>query len=268
MVKIISTIIAVTIVVVGVYFLLSSRAEVEVEPTQLVGTVTYREAIALPNRSVVEVQILDVSRADAEASVLAETTMTTRGENVPIPFTLDYDIDAIDPSMNYAVSARILIGDQLHFVTEEHIPFVVDGAPIKTVQLVLAATSAADELSNPTEPVSELDGMSFRFVSLDGEEIAGDGTYTMVFDGGAIGAKFCNNMGGQYSVEEGTITSLMTSTLMFCETPEGLMDAETAFGTLMSDGARYTLEGETLTLEGEEHVMIFTADASVEAVAM
>src|SRR5690606_28033950 len=52
----------------------------------LTGTVTYLQRVALPPGSVIEVRLQDVSRADAAAEVIASQTITTAGENVPIPF--------------------------------------------------------------------------------------------------------------------------------------------------------------------------------------
>src|SRR5258708_34753519 len=42
------------------------------------GTVTYRQRIALPRQAVVQVQLLDVSKADAPAIVIAEQTIETK----------------------------------------------------------------------------------------------------------------------------------------------------------------------------------------------
>src|SRR5690554_6277975 len=75
----------------------------------LSGTVAYRERMALPEGSVIEVQIRDVSLADAPAEVVAQTSITTAGEQVPVPFTVWYDIADIEPGRTYAVFARILL---------------------------------------------------------------------------------------------------------------------------------------------------------------
>ena len=49
------------------------------------GTVTYRERIALTPEAMVEVQLLDVSIADASAKLIAEQTIKPQHQ-VPIPF--------------------------------------------------------------------------------------------------------------------------------------------------------------------------------------
>lgn len=53
--------------------------------TAVIGTVTYRPRIALPPNAVVEVSLVDVSRADAPAITLAGQSIVTGGRQVPIP---------------------------------------------------------------------------------------------------------------------------------------------------------------------------------------
>jgi putative lipoprotein len=55
------------------------------------GSVAYRERVALPPDAVVEVKLLDVSRQDAAAPVIADATVRPEGRQVPLPFELRYD---------------------------------------------------------------------------------------------------------------------------------------------------------------------------------
>ena len=68
----------------------------------LSGTVTYRERIALPPGAVVEIKLLDVSRMDVAAEVIAETAIRPEHQ-VPIPFELASDPDRIDQRRRYSV---------------------------------------------------------------------------------------------------------------------------------------------------------------------
>ncbi len=209
---------------------------------ELAGTVSYRERIALPEGSVVEVQIRDVSRADAAADVVAETSITTRGENVPIPFTITYDPSQIDTRMTYAVFARILMNDSVRWITAEHVPFLENGVPVSNVDLMLVSAGGA----------GVLDGQSFRLVSFNGEDVPETAAYTLAFENGSVQAKFCNNMNGRYELSEGGLLKapVLVSTLMFCAEPANLMDIETSFGGLMDLGALLTREDGNLTLSG------------------
>jgi putative lipoprotein len=100
------------------------------------GTVSYRERMALPPDSIVEVRISDVSLQDAPARVLAETTQATSGQQVPIPFELFYDPAAIDPNRTYAVRATIRSAGRMLFTTDTSHLVITRGNP-RQVDLVL-----------------------------------------------------------------------------------------------------------------------------------
>jgi len=95
---------------------------------RVTGSVTYLQRIALSPAAVVQVQLVDVSRADAPAVVLAEQTFRP-AHQVPIPFELIYDGSRIDPAHRYAVQARITDGDRLAFMNDRVFPVITNGAP-------------------------------------------------------------------------------------------------------------------------------------------
>ena len=73
---------------------------------QLQGEVFYRERILLPPGAELEVQLQDISRADAPAQVIASVTMPLE-KSPPYAFSLQYDAASIDSRMRYGISARI-----------------------------------------------------------------------------------------------------------------------------------------------------------------
>jgi uncharacterized lipoprotein YbaY len=103
----------------------------------LTGTVTYLQRSALPDDAVVQVKLVDVSRADAPATVLAEHKIVTGGKQVPIPFELKYDPAAIDPRFTYAVQARIEISGQLRFITKQMYGVLTRGNPVTDVEVIV-----------------------------------------------------------------------------------------------------------------------------------
>jgi uncharacterized lipoprotein YbaY len=106
-----------------------SVAEIMNELAIVTGTVAYLPRIALPPQAVVEVKLLNVSRADAPAITIAEQIISTNGRQVPIPFSLSYDPEAIDPQHRYAVQARILINDRLRWINTTQYPVITQGNP-------------------------------------------------------------------------------------------------------------------------------------------
>lgn len=109
------------------------------EPGTVTGTVTYRERIALTPEAVVEVQLLDVSIADASARLIAEQTIKPQHQ-VPIPFELTYDPAVIDERFTYAVRATIRERGRLMFTTDRSYRVLTRGSP-NHVDLVLVRTS-------------------------------------------------------------------------------------------------------------------------------
>ena len=98
------------------------------------------EKLALPPGSHATVQLLDTSRADAPAVVVAEQRIAITGQ-VPIPFSLDYDAAGLEPKNTYVVSARITHGDQLLFISDKATPVITRGNPLEA-DLVLKKVSA------------------------------------------------------------------------------------------------------------------------------
>ena len=112
----------------------ASAAVAPAEQATLEGTVWYRQRSALPEDAVVEVRLLDVSLADAPATVLARTQIVPTTQ-VPIAFTLHYDAAQIQPAHSYALQAKILHGDALLFISTERYEVLTRNAPSSGVQV-------------------------------------------------------------------------------------------------------------------------------------
>jgi uncharacterized lipoprotein YbaY/heat shock protein HslJ/uncharacterized lipoprotein NlpE involved in copper resistance len=106
------------------------------------GSAAYRQRIAMPPDAVLTVRVEDVSRADAPAPVLAETSEPFGARQVPIPFSLEVPSKAIDPRFSYAVRATITVDGQLRYTTTRSYAVLTRGAP-NHVDLVLDAVLPA-----------------------------------------------------------------------------------------------------------------------------
>jgi putative lipoprotein len=110
------------------------------------GSVTYRERMMLPPGAQVEIQLQDISLADAPADVLATVLLTPKG-GPPYAFAIEYDPARIDPRKRYGLSARIEVGRQLMFINMDYIdPFA--GNPLE----VLVNRVPADTAATPEAP--------------------------------------------------------------------------------------------------------------------
>jgi heat shock protein HslJ len=102
-------------------------ASAATEKATVRGTITYRQRIALSPNAVVEVKLIEGSRADAPAKTLAEQTIRPAGKQVPIAFELTYDPARIDPRGTYFIQVRILEGTQLRFASTDAYRVITGG---------------------------------------------------------------------------------------------------------------------------------------------
>ena len=101
------------------------------------GAVTYRQRVALPPEAVVYVGLRDTTRADMPIVVLAGARIEADGRQVPIPFELTYDPEAISWGRTYEVSAEIAIGGMITWRTGEPTR-VLAGTDEPAIELVVA----------------------------------------------------------------------------------------------------------------------------------
>jgi putative lipoprotein len=109
----------------------ASGAAASTVPTAatVTGSVGMRERLALRPGFDLTVKLLDVSRADAPAVVLAEQVIPLGTRQLPVPFELAYDPARIEANHSYAVQARIEFQGQLAFITDQQYPVLTRGAP-------------------------------------------------------------------------------------------------------------------------------------------
>lgn len=109
---------------------------IETQDNVVSGTVTYRTRMALPPTAVLTVSLLDVSRADAAADVIARQQINTAGKQVPFDFSFAYDRTRIQERNRYAVRAEIRDGGRLLFTTDSNYPVITQGNP-RNVDLIV-----------------------------------------------------------------------------------------------------------------------------------
>ncbi len=117
------------LVLVGCAAAGAGKAATSTESGVLRGSVSYRERMALPSDAVLEVVLVDVSRQDVGAPVIAEVTVYPEGRQVPLPFELRYAPAKIDPDRSYALRATIHSGAQMLFTTDTAYRVITQGNP-------------------------------------------------------------------------------------------------------------------------------------------
>lgn len=217
-----------------------------VPPTSsITGSASYRERMALPPDAVLEVQLEDVSRADAPAVEIGGTTVQPVGQ-VPIRFEIPYDPARLQSGHRYQVRASIKAGGSLLFVTDTAYP-VLGADGVRHVDMLLKRAMPAEPSSRAT-----LENTYWKMVRLNGQPVTvaehqREPHLVLHPDRHSVsGSGGCNGMGGSYRLEGQRLTfSRMAGTLMAC--PHG-MDQEHRIHTMLPTVASWQIEGERLRL--------------------
>lgn len=117
--------------------------------SQLSGTASYRERIALPPGAVFDVILEDVSVAETPAVEMTRTTIADPGLP-PFKFEITYDPDLINPEGAYSVRAEVTVGRRLMFVTDTMTPVLTPTAanPLD-LQMIKVGDTAQETRSAP-----------------------------------------------------------------------------------------------------------------------
>lgn len=114
----------------------------------VIGTVTYRERIALSPGAIVTVQLRDTSLMDVASELIAEQVITNPGQ-VPIAYEVYYNENDINPRNTYSIQARITESDgRLAFINDTAYDVITRGNPTR-VDMVLVIVQP------PPDPTGE-----------------------------------------------------------------------------------------------------------------
>lgn len=206
--------------------------EAHAETKVMKGSVTYRERMALPPGATVQVQLVDVSLADAPSVTIAETVITP-DHQVPVPFELQYDDAVIVANHSYALQARIEAGGQLLFINMTRHAVLTGDADMTDI---LVERVARDE--------GPLDG---RWLA---EDILGGGVIDNVqtvlefgADGRVSGSSGCNAISGTVKfIGDGIEFGPIAATRKACVPAVG--DQEQKFFKALGKAWRWQLDAE------------------------
>lgn len=221
----------------------------------------------IPPDSEIEVQLEDISRADALATVMESVSFKAQG-GPPYAFTIEYDPARIDPRMRYALRARITSPDgDLMFTNTEYIdPF--GGNPVKVMVQGMARPVPEPEPQpgpgpNPeTTPAAAVEQPSDGTISWVLSTLRGENApmgaggkpvdlHMNAEDSTATGFSGCNRYTGSFSNKgrstHGTPIKFgpLAGTMMACA--EG-GDLEQAYLQVLADTDAYRLQGGELVL--------------------
>ena len=134
-----------------------ASAQTAPKKTEVTGTISYRERVALPSSAVVPVRLEDVSLADAPSKFIAEYRFMTGGKQPPFSYRLPFAPGAIQKNHRYQVRASISVADVLWFTTTTANPVISNG--VYKANLVLNKVSMIKtNITNVEWALEEING--------------------------------------------------------------------------------------------------------------
>jgi|GEM_PF-1984731 len=103
--------------------------------TQVTGSVTYRERIALTQDAVLVIEVVELTPEGTPGNVISQQTLTGPGQ-VPIAFSVAGNPQRIRPEATYVVNARIMDNGRV-FSTATPVPVLTQGNRSSDVQVLV-----------------------------------------------------------------------------------------------------------------------------------
>mgnify|MGYP001813920678 CR=1 FL=1 len=207
-------------------------------------TVTYRDRIALPPDAVLEVELLDTSRADAPSVRLSSQRFKL--SNVPKTVEIAYDTDLIDERLMYKVAAKIISDGRVMFRSKTATPVLTRGAP-DSAELVLEMMPRKAEGSDADQSIY---GIAWEVYEIAGRMLIADNppSLTLEQDGqfGLYGG--CNRFTGTLNAADGAFSmpENFAGTMMACPEERERLEKDTL--QALSSATGYLRNGPNLTL--------------------
>lgn len=184
------------------------------------GNVVSKESITLPDGATIQVQIQDVSLADAPAKIVGEQTIDGGGKSLPVPYEVAYDSSTIEDRNSYSMMVRIEDKDgNLIYISDTNTPVISNGSPTQNVDVNVVSTA-------PKTPASgSIQDIEWQWQELSGgavnpaKTIPNPEIYTLILrtDGSFSGEADCNAIAGSYTNENGRFSfNLGPSTMAAC----------------------------------------------------
>lgn len=219
---------------------------------QLEATVSYRERIALPPDAVLELELLDTSRADAPSVRMSSQRFKLTA--VPRTVELPYDGALIDERLTYTVAAKILSRDRVMFRSTTATPVLTRGAPA-SVELIL---EMMPRHTSGDDTNTSILGIAWAVYEIAGRAVIADDPPTLAIDAEGSFSLYggCNRFTGTLSTADGAFTmpENFAGTLMACPELRERLERDTL--DALSKATGYVRNGSTLALTNDAGVTV------------
>jgi len=116
----------------------SALAACSSSASEVTGDITKLDRMALPAGTLVTVELRDTSLADAPAVTISTDKIELEGNQLPVPYVLEYDEDEIVENNTYTVFSRVTDADgTLIYITDTAYPVITRGNPTDDVEVLV-----------------------------------------------------------------------------------------------------------------------------------
>ncbi len=208
----------------------------------LEGTVNYRERIALPSDAVINVQLVDISLADAPSVLLGAVALRPSGQ-VPIDWRLTYDDGMLSSRHRFAIQANVTLGGRVLFRTEQVFPALSMNAPEKVDVTLVKATAPKPK------PLMGTAWIATEMVGID--TVAGRIPDIVFAENARVsGTGGCNRFSGRYELLENKIRlGPLATTRMACT--DAVSKQEQTVLQLLGQVRSYDITGNILVMKND-----------------
>ena len=222
------------------------------ETMHLDTTVTYRERIALPPDAILEVELLDTSRADAPSVRISSQSFKLT--SVPRTVEIAYDTDLIEERLTYTVAAKIISDGNVLFRSTTATPVLTRGAP-KSAEIVLEMMPPITENNAPDQSIY---GIAWAVYEIEGRMLVADDPPTLSLDqNGQFGLYGgCNRFTGTLDATAGqfSMPDNFAGTMMACPEDRERLERDTL--DALSTATGYVRSGPNLALTNDAGVTV------------
>lgn len=230
----------------------SAASKSSAQMQQVDATITYLERIALPPDAILEVDLLDTSRADTHS--IRMSSQRFKMSAVPMSVQLTYDAALIEDRFTYTVAARIYSGGAVLFRSTTATPVLTRGAP-SSVDIVLQKMPDSNAGSTSA---SSIVGIQWTVFEVTGRALVVENPPTLIVDqNGQFGLYAgCNRFTGKLTAEDGELVmpEQFAGTVMAC--PEDREKLEDDVLAALRNATGYVRNGPNLALTNAAGVTV------------
>ncbi len=216
------------------------------------GQLTYRERIALPPGSQMEIVVSDITDGADKERVVSREQMAIPGSGVPAPFVIDVSKRNLTDGPLYGLRAFIKDSDGVVLFRTTS-PFLLN-LQNSNVDIGTLTLSMTDPEDRGLQEIAGLQDSEWRITQFNSDVAPAPTAPTITFgsDGRLFGNSGCNNFNAEYSLNGNAIdVSQLAVTMMACETP--MMEQERRFFEVLNGLNRVSLDADgRLILEASE----------------